>query len=422
MSPHPAMLMSGSVPPLADPYLRRTETGIDLRSGLVPGGIMVLTHGQESPAAPASQGGTGKTQLAVEFATAVWSARAVEILVWVTGASRETIISGFAGAAGTVGADGLGQLGGAEAAATRFVAWLAHTRRRWLLIIDDLAYPESLDGMWPAGPTGRVLITTRLPAAAIRPGAASPVPAAGPETVASDFQVAPVSGFSRREALSYLGSRLTDYPDQRVEALDLGEDLDGLPLGLAQAAAVMNIKGLSCREYRAMLSERRAHMSSVRVDGVSAAILATWSLAAECAHELAPAGVAWPALALAAMLDPHGIPGSVLTSPAACGYVTGRPAEIADPAAVRAAMVNLARVGLISIDPASPHRTVRMHQTVQAAVRAYLPPADFNAVLVAAADALVQAWPEPGDGGPAGQAQLDQALRDCANHLGETET
>jgi len=420
MSPHPAMLMSGSVPPLAEPYLRRTETGIDLRSGLIPGGIMVLTHGQESPAAPASQGGTGKTQLAVEFATAVRSARAVELLVWVAGANRETITSGFARAASAVGADGPDA--GAEAAATRFVAWLAHTRRRWLLIIDDLAHLEGLDGLWPAGPAGRVLITTRLPAAALRPGAASPVPAAGPGPVASDFRIVPVSGFSRREALSYLGSQLTDYPDQRVEALDLGEDLDGLPLGLAQAAAVMNIKGLSCREYRAVLSERRAHMSGVRVDEVSAAILATWSLAAECAHELAPAGVAWPALALAAMLDPHGIPGAVLTSPAARAYITGRPAETADQATARAAIVNLARAGLISIDPASSDRTVRMHRTVQAAVRAYLPPADFDLVLLAAADALTQAWPEPGDGGLADQAQLDQAFRDCADHLGETET
>ncbi len=299
-------------------------------------------------------------------------------------------------------------------------------------------------GCGRAGPAGRVVITTRLPGAAF---------AAGPDPGAAGLQVVRVDGFSRREALSYLGSRLTDYPDQRVEALDLGEDLDGLPLGLAQAAAVMNVNRLSCREYRTQLGERRKHMSGRAIDGVSAAILATWSLAAECAHELVPAGLAWPALALAAMLDPDGIPGAVLTSPAACGYIAGRPsaAGTADQNMARAAITNLARVGLVSIDPSSPVRTVRMHRSVQAAVRAYLPAADLDYVLLAAADALAQTWPEPGgrvagataasaaqldqaqldqaqldqaqlDQAQLDQAQLDQALRDCAASLREAES
>jgi hypothetical protein len=81
------------------------------------------------------------------------------------------------------------------------------------------------------------------------------------------LRIVPVGGFSRREALSYLGSGLTDHPDQRIEALDLGADLDGLPLALAQAAAVMKVSGLGCREYRARLAERHEHLSGVRVDG-----------------------------------------------------------------------------------------------------------------------------------------------------------
>jgi tetratricopeptide (TPR) repeat protein len=399
------MVLAGSVPPLADPYFRRTETGIDLRSSLAPGDLIVLTHGQDSAAAPAAQGGTGKSQLAAEFAWAAWNARAAEILVWVTGTSRQRIVTGFAQAASTVGAGDLNQ--DAEATAARFVAWLTHTRQRWMLVIDDLADLADLEDLWPAGPTGQVIITTRMTAT----------------TFGSGLRVAQVGGFSRREALSYLSSRLTDYPDQRIEALDLSEDLDGLPLGLVQAAAVMNIKGLSCREYRALFSERHKYMSGVQVSGASAAILATWSLAAECAHELAPHGTAWPALALAAMLDPHGIPGAVLTSPAACGYITGRPAtaEAANQGAARTAIANLARSGLVSIDPASPDRTVRMHPSVQAAVRAYLPPADYDQVLLAAADALAQTWSDVDAAAPGG-THLDQALRDCADHLDAVET
>ena len=389
--------LSGSVPPLADFFHQRPETGLDLRAGLYPGDTVVLTHGEPTAAGPADQGGTGKTQLAVAFAQGLCGARAVDTLAWVTAASREAIVTGFAQAARVVGAADLSLP--AEVAADRFTDWLAHARRPWALILDDLAALEDLENLCPAGPAGQVVITTRLPPDAFRIQA-------GP-------RIAPVGGFSRREVLAYLSSRLADQ--ERTEALELGEELDGLPLALAQAAAVMTVGRLSCREYRERFVERREHVSAMRIEGVSPAVLATWSLAAECAHALPPAGAAWPALALAAMLDPHGIPGAVLTTPAGCGYVAGRPstAEAADKTLVRAAMTNLARAGLVSIDPASTVRTLRMHPSVQAAVRAYLPAADFEQAVLAAADALMQAWPEA----DSQEAELEQALRDCAGAL-----
>jgi tetratricopeptide (TPR) repeat protein len=130
------------------------------------------------------------------------------------------------------------------------------------------------------------------------------------------------------------------------------------------------------------------------------------------------------------MLDPHGIPAAVLTSPAACGYITGRPSAAvgADQNMVRTALTNLAQAGLISIEVASPVRTVRMHACVQAAVRAYLPPADLEQAVLAAADALVQVWPEPSGAAPVrlghdplDRVQFDQALRECAAALPVTE-
>jgi len=401
------VLLSGTVPPLADTYYPREQSGPDLVSSVRPGQAVVLIHGEETEQAPAAQGGTGKTQLAVEFTHAMWNTRAVEVLIWVNAASRESVITGFAQAANTVDASQPDE--GAETAAARFVSWLANTRRPWALVIDDLAELSDLDELWPAGASGRVLITTRLPADAFEDSAFDD----------RELRIVPVPGLSRREALDYVASRLTDYPDQRIEALDLGEDLDGLPLALAQATAAMSARRQGCREYRALLAERIPHMPAV--PGASAAVLATWSIAAECAHELPPAGLAWPTLVLAAMLDHHGVPGAVLTSPAACGYIAGRPstANAADQNMVRAAINNLAQAGLVTIDPASPVRTVQMHASVQAAVRAYLPVADLEQVVLAAADALLDTWPD-GDGAAgsqSGQAQLEQALRDCAATL-----
>ena len=120
------------------------------------------------------------------------------------------------------------------------------------------------------------------------------------------------------------------------------------------------------------------------------------------------------------MLDPDGIPGAVLTSPAGCGYIAGRPSagDPADQRMVHAAMTNLARVGLVSVDPASPIRTVRMHASVQAAVRAFLPPADLERAVLAAAEALTQTWPEAdGTQDPLEQARLEQVWRDCTGAL-----
>jgi tetratricopeptide (TPR) repeat protein len=402
---HPPILLSGIVPPLADPYYPRQESAPPLTAGLRPGQVVVLTCGA------GQAGGTGKTQLAVEFVHSLWNNRAAEVIVWVTAASREAIITGFAQAAASVGASEPGD--SADTAAGRFVTWLANTTQPWALIIDDLQQPADLTGLWPAGPGGQVLITTGLPGEAL----AALASASGAPAI-SDLVVIPVGGFSRREALGYLNTRLTDFPDQRIEALDLGEDLAGLPIALTQAASVMSVRELDCRTYRVHLAERRTHMAARYPAGPPPALLATWSLAAECAHGLAPEGLAWPALALAAVLDRHGIPGAVLTSPSACGYITGHPSNAsgADQNLVRRAISNLARVGLVTIDPATPVRTVQLHSSVQTAVRAFIPQSELEQLVLAAADALTETWPE-GDGGP----QLEQAMRDCGAAVREID-
>ena len=390
-------LLSGLVPPLADSFFPRSETGPNLTT-LRPGQTVALTPGE-----PVAQGGTGKTQLAIEFAHTLWSSHAVEVLVWVTAASRESIITGFAQAANVVGADDPEE--GAEATAARFVTWLAHTSRPWALIIDDLVDPEDLKDLWPWGPAGQVVITTRRPGAEL-------------SMAAGDLRIVPVSAFSRREALSYLSSRLTEYSDQRMQALDLCEDVAGLPICLDQAAAVIGTRGMACRDYRAQFSERHKHLSRLSIPGLSAEALTTWSLAVECAQELAPPGLAWPALTLAAMLDSHAIPLTALISPAAYAFITGQSAGAgADRNLIRTAIANLARASLVVIDTDGPGIMIRMHSSVQAATRAYLPRGDLDQVALTAADALTEAWQES-DGG----VQLEQVLRDCAAALRATDS
>ncbi len=398
-----APVLSGVVPPLADAYQTRLETGFGLTDGLRPGETIVLARA-EADGADSGTEGVGKTQLAVGFAHAVWNAGAVDLLVWVPAGSRESIVASYAMAAGALDADHPGEI--ADVAARRFTDWLSRTRRRWAVVLDDLTSVADLEGLWPHGSAGQVVVTTRLTES---------------ELQAPDRRVVGVERFSRREALGFLNARLSGYPDQRIESLDLAEDLGGLPISIAQAAAQIMETDTTARDYRLLYTERQQATAGSTISGCPASMLATWSLAVERAHDLVPAGLAWPALALASMLATNGIPAAVLTSPAACTYITGNPSDAsgADQNLVRTAYGNLAKLGLVSLDKSSGVRTVWVHGAVQSAVRAYLPRTSVEQIVTAAAGALLEAWPDPGAGAGAGApaAQLEQALRDCAASL-----
>jgi tetratricopeptide (TPR) repeat protein len=299
----------------------------------------------------------------------------------------------------------------ADAAAQRFLDWLRTTDRRWAVILDGVASPVDVDGLWPRGQAGQVVVTSRLRESELAWSGA-------------DVTARAIAGFSRREALAYLNARLTAFPDQRIEALDLAEDLGGLPIALAQAAAVVTVAESTCRDYRDAYAERLGTTTETLVEGCPQSLLATWSLAVEHAHELPPAGLSWPALVFASALDTSGIPGAVLTSPAACAYITGRTGTSADSGdgqasadvgLVRSAYATLERLGLLSVDPRDAVRTVWLHTAVRAAVRAYLAPGNVEPAAAAAAAALLGAWPEPG--APGSSPQLSQALRDSAAAL-----
>ena len=399
-----APLLTGSVPPLAPFYQARQETGFGLADGLRPGETILLVP------AILGTGGTGKTQLAVGFAHAMWTARAIDLLVWVPAGNRNAIVASYARAAAELELP-VSEGATADSAAELFLDWLSRTERRWAVVLDGVASPVDVDGLWPQGPAGQVIATSRLRESELADTGANVTAHA-------------VHGFSRREALGYLNTRLTGYSDQRIEALDLAEDLSGLPLALAQAAAVITLTDSTCREYRAEYTKRLATTTGTAVEGCTQSLLATWSLSVEHAHRLAPAGLSWTALVFAAALDTSGIPAGVLTSPSACGYIAGAPSvgqhssgqtDGGEQNLVRSAYANLERLGLVSVDDRDPVRTVWLHSAVRAAVRAYLAPGNVEQVVAAAAAALAEAWPAPGM--PGSSPQLSVALRDSAAAL-----
>ena len=380
---------SGLVPPLAEGFIARTETVPGLEAALVPGAVVALIPGTAAGSVQDWPGSSGKTQLAVYLAESLWQSRDVGLLAWVDGASRASVLSGYGQAAAKLGLD---HEGDAEAVAARFLSWLAGTSRPWLVVLDDLHDPADLDGLMPAGPAGRVLITT--------PDAAAVSGVPGVLAVA-------VPVFSIREALGFLSGLLTTDPDQRSGAIDLAGELGCEPAALAQAAAVIISTGIRCGEYRDYLIDGRSRFAEA--GGPTAAAGLTWRVSASHAEQLVPGG-AWRLLVLAALAGGHGVPGMVFTAPATCQYLAGQDAGgPLDPQWAWLALLALQRTGLVVIDAAVTPPAVWVSPAVQAAVRAAAPPGLAAEAARAVAEALAQVWPD----GPT-RSPLAAMLRACA--------
>ncbi|MGH3157206.1 MAG: hypothetical protein ACRDNF_11605 [Streptosporangiaceae bacterium] len=139
-------VLSGRLPPLADPYAPRQETGLSLVN-LPPGQVTVLaTADDAAPQRGPGPGGTGKTYLAASLARAHLADRAAYLVVWVTAASQDAVIRGYAQALGDVGMSA--PAGGTERAAARFLEWLRDRFSQSAQFAGELA---------PAGLAGRAL-------------------------------------------------------------------------------------------------------------------------------------------------------------------------------------------------------------------------------------------------------------------------
>jgi tetratricopeptide (TPR) repeat protein len=386
---------AGVVPPLADGFSTRPESAPRLGAALVPGTAVVLVPGRGGGAGSREWlGSCGKTQLAAFFAESLWRSREVDLLVWVAATSRASVLAVYAEAA--VAALGADPGAGAGALAVRLASWLGETRRRWLVVLDDLSGVTDLTGLWPAGPAGQVLITAASPA--VLPGEHRAL-------------VLPVGAFSSREALSYLMGRLTADPDQRLGAIDLVEDLGCEPMALAQASGVIATSSLSCRDYQGYFTTRQDELATTAGSKPPAAAV-SWLFSVEQADRLAPGGAAQPALALAAVLDGHGMPATVFSSAAAGAYLAsgGTPAAAARELAWNTLPI-LERTALLALDRSASPPTVRVSPVIQAAIRAVMPDAMRDRAVRAAADALAEVWPvaEP--------PWLGAMLRSCTTSL-----
>ncbi|HUM92587.1 MAG TPA: ATP-binding protein, partial [Candidatus Competibacter sp.] len=103
--------------------------------------------------------GVGKTQLALKYAERHRQDYAAGL--WVSAASRETLLSGFAALAGVLGLPERNEAD-QEKAVAAVRRWLNTTDQVWLLILDNADELELLHDVLPSG-RGHCLLTTRPP-------------------------------------------------------------------------------------------------------------------------------------------------------------------------------------------------------------------------------------------------------------------
>ena len=376
-------IRSGTVPQLADGFRDRLETVASLTASLPVGAAVAFVPDRVAPAAfadPVAGPGvqdwlrsTGKTQLAAAFAESLWHPGGIDLLVWIEATTRVSVLTGYAAA--MAAATGREQASSCESVAAQFLSWLGETSRSWLVVLDDLADTANLDGLWPAGPSGRVLVT-----------------AADAAAVPSGIPVVKVGRFSLREAISYLSERVSADPDKRHGAIELAQDLDLEPVALAQASGVIANSPLSCREYRAQFVLRREQLASPDVWPPAAAV--TWTFSFERADQLAPGGSAKLLLALAALLDGHGFPQTVLAAPAAGDFFVYGGDVPTSRERAQESLATLEQLGLLTVEQATAPPTVRISPVLQAALRAAMPEGMQDQAASSVATALLQAWPE----------------------------
>jgi tetratricopeptide (TPR) repeat protein len=369
----------GEVPPLAEGYTERPDTARGIMDALAPGTTLALVPGSAFAEGPSNWlGACGKTQIAVIIAESLWRSGTIDALIWISATNRASVLSGYVQA--SAAAFGIEPVGTAESVAARLISWLSATDQRWLVILDDLQDTTDLDGLWPEGPFGRVLVTgTQTSVASGRRGT----------------QVIPVGFFSVREALNCLTERLSVNPAQRQGAIDLIDALGREPLALAQAASVVANSTLACRDYRDYFARRRQQIG-VAAGEVPSAAAVTWTLSLGQAESLLPGASVRLMLVLVALLDGHGIPGAVFSTPAVAAYLGGAVTPFSsavDPKPAWDALLAIERAGLINVNRAVSPPTILMNSVLQAAIRLAAPANVQEPAVRAAASALLEAWP-----------------------------
>jgi tetratricopeptide (TPR) repeat protein len=279
-------------------FLGRDELMLQLHDQLQSGPPAALTQ----PQAISGLGGIGKTQLATEYAYRY--RHEYKAVLWVRAEAQETLITSYSVLATLLN---LPERDAQEQEITiqAVKTWL-QTHHDWLLILDNADDLDLLPPFIPVPPGGHILITTR---------------AHDMQSLARRIEVEtlpPQQGalFLLRRATLLLPNALFEQakPEEQTLALQLTQELGGLPLALDQAGAYLEATGTSLQAYQQLYQQRGLELLKQRRSRLPdhpEPVATTWSLSFQRVEERNPAAA--DLLRLCAFLAPDAIPEEIIT-------------------------------------------------------------------------------------------------------------
>ena len=301
----PAIARQSSLPALWNiPYapnpffLGRDELLQRLHTQLQSGQSAALSQ----PRAISGLGGIGKTQLAVHYAYLYGSE--YQAVLWARAENQEALTTSYSALATLLK---LPERDAQEQQITiqAVKSWL-QSHANWLLILDNADDLDLLPAFLPPIIGGHVLITTR---------------AKDMQRLAQRIDVetlSPEQGtlfLLRRASLLQPDQPFEQaLPDEQILALQLTQELGGLPLALDQAGAYVEATRISLQQYQQLYQHQRRDLLNERRSRLAdhpEPVATTWSLAFQRVQERSAAAA--DLLRLCAFLAPDAIPEELIT-------------------------------------------------------------------------------------------------------------
>jgi tetratricopeptide (TPR) repeat protein len=346
----------GGLPPRNRNFVGREDLLSQVR-GLLGNGPVVLLPSAEHPL-----GGTGRTQLAVEYAHRY--ADTYDLVWWIPAEQTAGMRAALVGLAQRLGLpeawDINRTLGAVRDALSR-----GEPYRNWLVVFENANRPEDINPYLPSG-AGHVLVTSR-----------------NPRWTSELAQAVPIAVFDRADSVDFLLRRTPEL--SAVDAERLAERLDDVPMALDEAAAVRAVTGWSVTEYLRRYDERAGELAfptPVRV---------AWGLAADTLRVASPAAA--QLLELSAFLASVPVSWQLLWAARGLDLTPELARTVRVDRRLRAAMRLIGQYGLADLDP--PGERLTVHPLVRGMLGQELSSQRHSSLLRAVRDMLAAA--DPGD-------------------------
>jgi tetratricopeptide (TPR) repeat protein len=354
----------------------------ELRSSLVAGRAAVLTAATRQVAAH-GLGGTGKTQLAIEYAWR-WASDYARV-IWVQAEIPEALSHDFDALA-----DELGLFNGNKPTeqAKVIAAVREHLEKNpgWLLIFDNAPEPRAVKGVVPRS-GGQVIFTSRYTAW-------------GKQAVPLRVDVWPPE-----EAEQFLLQRVGAKGEEQARraAAQLAEELGYLPLALEHAGAYCEQSSLTLADYLLLFRDRRLELFSPETleetlggDQEMITVTTTWNLALDRIRDQEKCPEAGALFTLCAFLAPDQIP--LETVQTGADYLPEPlSGALRSDLKVNKVLATLLRYSLVAVQGGGKERVLSVHRLLQEVTRERLSEEEKRSWITAAVQIVNKAFPTESD-------------------------